>query len=186
MQKWQFAAVVLGISIVVAFTCGCVGQAVAPQPTQIAEAPTSSVTAMATATTRPTVCHMEGEMKVCLYSDLTPVMTTTPAATAFPTPEEIKSPMAESVILTGVGSQIVWFDTVRPGIVTFKMRPYAGPQYVKNCENTGFVVKLAGKSIDTQLYPSHPASTTKTFNLLSPGRYSLTVKSCEQWAITVS
>ena len=202
MQKWQFAAVVLGISIVVAFTCGCTGQAVAPQPTQIAEAPTSSVTAMATATTRPTVCHMEGEMKVCLYSDRTPVMTTVPTKiqTTAPLVEafdsqgnpvedpSISGPLAAPVMLTGVGNDIVWFEVAHPGIVTIKMRNGFGSQVVKNCEEKYFRVALAGKSIDSVIYDKGMALSTVTRTATIPleGRYSLSVKSCGQWEIKIS
>ena len=111
-------------------------------------------------------------------------------------PQASGKPLAAPVTLTGVGNQIVRFSTVAPGTVALKIKyPYSACTYVgcskpvENCEEKQLVFALAGKSIDTNLVYKPIASsvdTTKTFNLLSPGGYSISVKSCNQWQIVVS
>jgi len=201
MQKWQLAAVFLGIAIITSLTCGCMSQASLQQPipTATATIPPPSVTVKET--TRPVACHMEGEAKVCLYTDMTPppLVTAMKKTVTVPTPEEIpqmdrlpeeiSGSIAQPITLTGVGNQIVWFETQAPGVVNFKMRYSAGLGEVKNCEEKKFEVSLAGKSVDTKLYSGGSGSTqnpVRTFNLLSPSRYSLSVKGCWGWQITVS
>jgi len=187
MQIWKFSGAVLGLVIMAIIACGCVGEAAEPRqtatPTPI---PLATITA-ATETTRPMECHRDGDAVICLYTDLTTVTTAVPTWVQ-PEPEEIASPLESPVTLSGVGNEMVWFDTVAPGMVTFRIK-YGGPQYVKNCEEKRLMVMLAGASIDTTLVSTGSGSyktLTKTFNLLSPGRYSLSVKGCYEWQITVS
>jgi len=194
--------------VMVILIAGCIGS----QAAQPAAAVTPSITATAAITTvptmtmsaRPTICRTQAPgVLECLYTDITrtTVPTTVPRVTeTFPTPKEItvtsegpvagsiSGPLATPVTLTGVGNDIVWFEAVRPGIVTIKMRNGFGSQVVKNCEEKYFRVALAGKSIDSVLYDKGMALSTviKTATIPLEGRYSLSVKSCGQWEIKIS
>jgi hypothetical protein len=199
------------ISILALLVAGCIGsQATQSNPAAATPsiASTAAITIAPTTTTyaRPTICSTQAPGVVeCLYTDLTPVTTAVPTKMKTTSPlveeitgtgnsggaspvEEISGPLAAPVTLTGLGNQIVWFEAVRPGVVTFKMRNGFGSQVIKNCEEKYFRVALAGKSIDSVLYDKGMALTgvTRTATIPLAGRYSLTVKSCGQWEITVS
>jgi hypothetical protein len=194
------------VLITLILACGCVGQTTDPQP--VSSVTPTPTTGLATIAARPTICHMEGGAKVCLYTDMPPVAAKTPTMRRTTPPiievvetvptnegpygdnivETISGPMEAPITLSGVGNEMVWFDTQEPGVVNFKIR-YGGPQYVKNCEEDKLVVTLAGASIDTTLVSTGSGSyktLTRSFNLLPPGRYSLSVKGCYEWQITVS
>jgi hypothetical protein len=214
MSELQLTAIFFGVIIAISFICGCVEPAT-PQQTVAATVATVIPTTV-TATPRPTICHMEQDnVMVCLYTDLTSVATTIPTTTVPGTtspwvctregdgPEiclladqiaaaeasapEPTGPLAAPVTLNGFGSQIVWFEAVRPGDVTLKIRPYSVPEMVKNCEVTKSSIMLAGKSIDQNIPMGVGlGGFTRTATLPLVGRYSLTVKSCYTWQITVS
>jgi hypothetical protein len=194
-------------SIMVILIAGCIGsQAPQPDPAvvtpSIATTATTTIIPTTTATARPTICRTQAPGVVeCLYTDIikTTALTTTPTKMQTTSPlvgeitvggafvEEISGPLATPVTLTGLGNQIVWFEAAHPGVVTLKIRPYSGPQEVKNCEVTRSSIMLAGKSIDQNIPMGVGLSQfTRTATLPSAGRYSLTVKSCYTWEITVS
>lgn len=173
---------------------GCTNTAA---PTPVAATPTQQVvyvtvlvtpTAIPTPTPRPTHCTepAPGVME-CLYTDITTTTTGAKSVTTVPTPEVISSPLAAPITFTGVGGKIVWFEAAAPGPVTFKMRNGFGSQHIENCDAPQFSVSIAGKSTDAEVYKGGAyTGATKTYTIPEAGRYSLTIKGCEQWEISLS
>lgn len=204
MGKSHQILLFLVVVILTASVCGCLS---APSPVASPiETPTSISTTIATpfptttplpTTTRPQTCSMQADgSRLCLFTDLTTIPTTAaskgpaanPASSATAEVQEIyNAPMAAPITLTGVGNQIVRFETVAPGTVQFKMRNGYGSQTVKNCEEKYFSVMLAGSSVDMPIYDQGMALSivTRTANIINPGPYSLSVKSCGQWEIKI-
>ena len=118
---------------------------------------------------------------------ITTVITTkkTPTPTAAPS-----KPIASPVSVNGTSGKILRFSTVAPGIVKFTIK-YAGNLNKNNDEcsdNDRAVIRLAGASTDTALYNGMAKSTytgTTTYNLISPGNYSLTTRGCYDWQVTI-
>jgi hypothetical protein len=118
---------------------------------------------------------------------ITTVITTkkTPAPTAAPT-----NPIASPISVNGTSGKILRFYTVAPGIVKFTIQ-YAGNLNKNNdvcSDNDRAVIRLAGASTDTALYNGVATSTytgTTTYNLISPGNYSLTTRGCYDWQVDI-
>jgi hypothetical protein len=119
---------------------------------------------------------------------VTTVVTTNKAQTPTMAPQKpIESPFQ----VNGTSGKIMRFYTVAPGIVkiTFK---YGGGKFDKNREGCAkddrASIRLVGASIDTSLYngaTTSKYSETTTYNLVSPGNYSLTTRGCYDWRVVI-
>ena len=117
---------------------------------------------------------------------------TIPAPTKTPAPTMAPSkPVASPVTVNGTSGKIMRFQTDAPGIVKFTIR-YAGGTSDDSREGCSrddrAVLRLAGSSIDTGLYNGLATETytgTTTFNLISPGSYSLTTRGCYDWEVVI-
>ncbi|RPI38688.1 MAG: hypothetical protein EHM53_08310 [Methanoregulaceae archaeon] len=123
---------------------------------------------------------------------ITSVVTTKPLTTKMTTaPTVIPSkPIPSPVTVNGTSGRMWRFFTVAPGIVKFTI------QYMGNYDNSRegcskddrAFIRLAGSSIDTTLHngPARDTYTgTATYNLISPGNYSLTTKGCLDWRVVI-
>ena len=121
---------------------------------------------------------------------ITTVATTRPATTKTTLAEAPSKPIASPVTVNGTSGRIMRFSTVAPGNVKFTIH-YAG-NYDSSREGCAkddrAFIRLAGSSIDTSLYNGEARSTysgTKTYNLISPGNYSLSTQGCFDWQVTI-
>lgn len=121
------------------------------------------------------------------------VRITTPVTTkTVPTPTEaLLKPVARPVTVNGTPGKMMRFQTDGPGIVKFTIN-YAGGTPDESREGCAkddrAVIRLAGSSIDTSLYNGPAKETyrgTATFNLISPGSYSLTTRGCYNWEVVI-
>ncbi|MCK9579374.1 MAG: hypothetical protein M0Q92_02850 [Methanoregula sp.] len=251
MEKWHIATVLMCLALIV--SCGCVGQATAPQathvptesPTLATPSPTASFAPVTRAqtpapTTTPltniaaaqaaydqalatlsaeqakipqivkdatenmggdegsksyqmTVMQLDIEKQKAIVAaaqaDADAKYAALQAAKGQPIPTTSPKPLSAQAVLKGVGSKIVWFETVAPGEVKIKFKTDPDVSRVKNCDLKDTRLDLAGTSVDANLYPGprvgERLTDIKTVNLIFPGRYSLSVKSCSGWIITV-
>jgi len=187
MQKsgWILSVLVFTVLVMIA---GCIELA--------AQAPVTPVPVA------PRVSQESGDIQLMSNVRMTtapptpqPVVTVKTTATKAPSATRSGGPMAAPVTLKGFGNEIVWFETVGSGVVSFKIKEMGGCKYgicakkVDNCDEKKFVVKLAGASVDSTLLSvteGGPGTTaTKTFNLINPDQYSLSVRSCTEWEVVV-
>ena len=115
-----------------------------------------------------------------------PAPTKTPAPTTAPA-----KPVASPLTVNGTSGKILRFRTDGPGIVKFTIN-YGGGTPADNREGCAkddrASLILAGASIDTSLYNGPATETytgTMTFNLISPGSYSLTTRGCYNWEVVI-
>jgi len=117
---------------------------------------------------------------------------TIPATTKTPVPTLAPSkPFASPVTVNGTSGRMMKFHTDAPGTVKFTIR-YEGGSFDDSREGCAkddrASLRLAGASIDTPLYngvASEQYSGTATFNLISPGSYSLSTRGCYNWEVTI-
>ena len=82
------------------------------------------------------------------------------------------------------------FSTVAPGIVKFTIHYHAGlGDKGEFCaDDDRATIRLAGASIDKTLYSDATKTAyagTTTYNLISPGKYSLTTRGCYGWQVEI-
>jgi hypothetical protein len=170
-MKYLLFIVLLMATIVVA---GCVSES----PKNVAPPVTSTVIS------HPPIPTTPAQEKVTI----TTVMTTkkTPAPTAAPS-----KPIESPVTVNGTSGKILRFYTVAPGIVKFTIQ-YAGNLNKNNdvcSDNDRAIIRLAGASTDTALYngvAKNAYAGTTTYNLISPGNYSLTTQGCYDWKVDIN
>ena len=88
----------------------------------------------------------------------------------------------------GIGSKIIYFDTKAPGNVKFRIYYNLSEGEDLKCSEEVTRFQLAGKSVDTTLYYGkvyHLHDAVHTFNLLTPGQYSIMVKGCWGWNMLI-
>lgn len=170
-MKYPLFIVFLMATIIIA---GCVSES----PNHVAPPITSTVISP------PAIPTTLAQEKITI----TTVMTTkkTPAPTAAPS-----KPIASPVTVNGTSGKILRFYTVAPGIVKFTIQ-YAGNLNKNNdvcSDNDRAIIRLAGASTDTALYNGEAKNTyagTTTYNLISPGNYSLTTQGCYDWKVDIN
>ena len=119
-------------------------------------------------------------------------ITTMVTIKTIPTPTKAPSkPVASPVTVNGASGNIMRFHTDAPGIVKFTIN-YAGGTLDENREGCSrddrASLTLAGAAIDTSLYNGVATETytgIATFNLISPGSYSLTTRGCDNWKVVI-
>jgi hypothetical protein len=170
MQKfWRVCLIaVCGIAVL---TAGCTDE-------ELGVTPPPTTTAIATAITVPTTTPTpEPTLFIPEY--------TNPPATTVET-KPVKPPLPSPVQGSGLGFGIVGFTTEGPGAVRIKINYTSAWGNVTNCDEETYSVKLAGKSIDQRLFygiVDNPHDQKTTFNLISPGYYTLSVRGCHGWKI---
>jgi hypothetical protein len=162
------------------FVAGCTGES----KEKVSPVITSAVV---TAPVIPTIQTQKTATVMTVVTTRTiPALTKTPAPTIAPS-----KPVASPVTVNGTSGKIMRFKTDTPGIVKFTIK-YAGGTLDDSREGCSrddrAVIRLAGSSIDTSLYNGLATETytgTTTFNLISPGSYSLTTRGCYNWEVVI-
>jgi hypothetical protein len=176
-MKYLLIVVLLVVS---GFVAGCTGEAKEKVPPVI-------TSAVATAPALPPVQTQKmGTVTTMVTTRTIPAPAKTPAPTIAPS-----KPVASPVTVNGTSGHIMRFQTDGPGIVKFTIN-YAGGTPDESREGCAkddrAVIRLAGSSIDTSLYNGPAKETyrgTATFNLISPGSYSLTTRGCYNWEVVI-
>jgi hypothetical protein len=175
-MKYFLFIVLLGVAVIIA---GCASETQKSPASQI-PSPVITPSDIPTTTEKQTV-------------KITTVMATKtpPAPTAVPKTVPSK-PMVSPVVVNGTSGSILRFQTVAPGVVKFTIH-YGGGEKINNngdkCTDFPLAsLRLAGSSIDASLYSGVATSEytgTTTFNLVSPGHYSLTTRGCYSWKVDI-
>jgi hypothetical protein len=132
----------------------------------------------------PSVIPTTAAQKMIKTTTVVPTKTT-------PTPTVVPSkPIASPVTVNGTSGHTMRFYTVAPGIVKFTIR-YSSSLGDKGefcSDDDRAIIRLAGASTDKTLYndvAKNQYSGTTTYNLISPGNYSLTTKGCYGWQVNI-
>jgi len=175
-MKYLLIIVLLGLTVIIA---GCASESL--------KSPASGIPSpVITPSKIPTTTEKQTVKITTVVATKTP-----PAPTAAPAPAPSK-PMVSPVVVNGTSGNILRFQTVAPGVVKFTIH-YGGGTVTYNdgdkCSDYPLAsIRLAGSSIDASLYSGVATSEytgTTTFNLVSPGHYSLTTRGCYSWEVDI-
>jgi hypothetical protein len=162
------------------FVAGCTGES----KEKVSPVITSAVV---TAPAIPPIqTQKPGTVTTMVTTRTVPAPTKTPAPTIAPS-----KPVASPVTVNGTSGKILRFHTDAPGIVKFTILYEGGTpdDSREGCaKDDRASIRLAGASIDTSLYNGLATETytgTTTFNLISPGSYSLTTRGCYDWKVAI-
>jgi hypothetical protein len=168
IRSWKFYFIMVCIAAVLA--AGCTDEDLG------VTAPATPAVTLPPVTMAPT----------SLPAPSTLITTSPPVITITATP--VKPPLPSPIDESGIGTRMIKFTTVGPGSVQIKINYTSDLGNITNCYEETYSVNLAGKSIDQRLFYAkvdewHNQKTT--FNLISPGDYSLTVRGCYGWKMDV-
>ena len=175
MQKWQVAAILLGIGTVIMLTCGCLGQAAAPQ-----ETPSPIQTAVATS---PPVAIIQTLPTTALTTTVTTAIPPVPAET---TEAPAGDPLPKRITLNLGANAIDRFTIQNTGKVRFDITYGTSTGADKDCTMRTAYLTLVGPSYDNALdYHNSPTSSRKVLTL-KPGSYTLSTNGCKGWKVVIS
>lgn len=175
MKYFHFIVILVAIIII----AGCTGESkgkVTPEFTSVV------VTAPAIP---PAPAQKTVEITTVVTTKVVPTPTKTPAPTKAPS-----KPIPSLVTVNGSSGYIMRFSTVAPGIVKFTIHYNSalGNKGEFCSKNDRAIIRLAGASTDKTLYNglAKTAHTeTTTYNLISPGNYSLSTSGCYGWRVDI-
>jgi hypothetical protein len=171
---------IIVLRVVSGFVAGCTGEAKEKVSLVITSAVVTAPALPPFQTQKPGTVTTMGTTRTI------PSLTKTPAPTTAPS-----KPVASPLTVNGTSGKILRFHTDAPGIVKFTIHYKGGTRddSREGCaKDDRASLRLAGASIDTPLYNGPATETytgTTTFNLISPGSYSLTTWGCYNWKVAI-
>ena len=199
MQKWQLAAIISGIAIMIALTCGCVSQASSQQPAPatpsetpvVTSTPASTVLLGSTPTVKPTYTSIPIQTAQVIYYDVNgnqidhPIEVTT-GSTASTTAPLSGDPLPKRLTFNLAANAIERFTVQNTGKVRFDITYGTSTGADTDCSVRTAYLTLAGPGYDNVLDYHNAATSSRKVLDLKAGSYSLSTNGCKGWKVVIS